>query len=278
MTFLGVLCYNYHKGEGIMNICIAQYLSNNSLNENLTTAKNVIKKAKEKSCDLVVFPELFLSGYLLGENLKTNSINLKHFAIKELKQTCAECNIACVVGFPRKEKNLIYNSACFIEKTGEILDVYDKTHLFGDEKLYFAKGQKLKTFDSSLGKIGLLICYDIEIPEASRTLAINGATTIICISANMKPYDDLHKKFIEIRALENTANIIYCNYVGKNEQFSFVGRSNIITNEGKNVCKYSKTKKLIFGTLLEKTIEDENMIYLNNIRPELYEYNQKENK
>lgn len=253
-----------------MKVCIVQQKSNCNLDQNLNLAKKVLINATKQKCDLVVFPELYLSGYFLSNNIESNAIDINHYTIKELKEICGKYHIACVFGFIRKEKKHIYNSACFIDKTGEILNIYDKTHLFGDEKLYFTKGDQLTTFKTSLGKIGLLICYDIEFPEPSRTLAVNGATTIICISANMKPYYDLHKKFIEIRALENSTNIIYCNYVGKNQQFSFVGQSNIINNQGINLCKYSRNKKLIYGTLLENTIEDENMNYLNNIRPELY--------
>ena len=253
-----------------MKVCIVQQESNCNLDQNLNSAKKILINATKQKCDLVVFPELYLSGYFLDNNIKQNAISSNHIAIQELQDICKNHNIACVVGFARKDKKKIYNSACFIDKTGEKLDVYDKTHLFGDEKLFFAKGNELKTFHSSLGKIGLLICYDIEFPETSRTLAMAGATTVICISANMKPYDDLHKKFIEIRALENNANIIYCNYVGKTNQFDFVGQSNIINNRGKNICKYSKSKKLIYGTLPQQEIEDENMNYLKNLRPELY--------
>lgn len=253
-----------------MKICIVQCPSNSNLNENLNTAKSVLINASKKQCDLVVFPELYLSGYLLDKNIRTNAVDLKHYAIKSLQEICRQHNIACVIGFPRKNSCDLFNSSCFIDKDGKIVGVYDKTHLFGDEKLYFTAGQVLKTFETSLGKVGLLICYDIEFPEPSRTLALQGADMIVCISANMKPYYNLHKKFIEIRALENTIPIIYCNYIGKNQQFSFVGKSNIINNKGKNICRYSKNKKLICGNLLKEAIDDRNIIYVNNLRPELY--------
>ena len=154
-----------------------------------------------------------------------------------------------------------------------MVGLYDKTHLFGDEKLYFSAGNELKVFDTSFGKIGLLICYDLEFPETARTLALNGAEMIICISANMKPYDNLHKMCIISRAIENSIPVVYCNYVGKDTQFTFVGQSNIINSNGKNERKFSNHDALLYGTLnLSKNCDDYNMNYLKNLRKDLYKY------
>ncbi len=262
----------YNQGVN-MKICIVQCHSINDINKNVNSAKIDIEKAAKKHCDLIVFPELFLTGYSAGEDIK--NINFKDISknIEEIQGLCKKDNIACVIGFPRKENSKVYNSACFIDKNGKILYVYDKTHLFGDEKLVFSKGNKLDVFDSPFGKIGLLICYDIEIPEAARTLAIKGAQIIICISANMKPYDNLHKLNIKSRAIENMIPIIYCNYVGKDKYFEYVGRSNVIDINGNNICKFSRHRKLIYANLDFRNISlDENMNYLNNLRIDLYNY------
>lgn len=256
-----------------MKICLVQCHSKEDINSNLNFAKTIIKKAVKHCCDLIVFPEMFLTGYIATEKTKAIAITENDKAIKELKSVCKTNNIACVFGFPRKEKSKIFNSACFIDKNGEVIGVYDKTHLFGDEKLYFVKGNELKVLDTSFGKVGLLICYDIEIPEATRSLAMKGAEIIICISANMKPYDNLHKMFIVSRAIENSIPIIYCNYSGKDSMFTYVGQSNIIHSNGKNECKFSKLKGLYYGIVnIPENGEDENMNYLNNLRKDLYNY------
>ena len=232
-----------------MKICLVQCCLKDNIDKNLNLAKIDIEKASKKHCNLIVFPELFLTGYSAEEDIK--NINFKSVSkrIEEIQRLCKEYNIACVMGFPRKENSKVYNSASFIDKNGEILYVYDKTHLFGDEKLVFDKGNKLDVFNSSFGKIGLLICYDIEIPEVARTLALKGAQIIICISANMKPYDKLHKLNIKSRAIENMIPVIYCNYVGRDKYFKYVGQSNVIDMKGNNICKFSKHKKLIYANL-----------------------------
>lgn len=256
-----------------MKICLVQCHSKQDVNSNLNFAKKAIEKAVKKGCDLIVFPEMFLTGYIATEQTKTIAITKSDDLIRDLQTVCKLNNIACVFGFPRKEKSRIFNSACFIDRNGEMVGIYDKTHLFGDEKLYFSAGNELKVFDTSFGKIGLLICYDIEIPESARMLALDGAEMIICISANMKPYDNLHKMCIISRAIENSIPVVYCNYTGMDSKFTFVGQSNIIHSNGKNECKFSKSKKLFYGTLnLHKVCDDENMNYLENLRKDLYKY------
>lgn len=256
-----------------MKICLVQCCSKQDIKANLIFAKNTIEKAAKKGCDLIVFPEMFLTGYIATEKIKFIAITKTDSKIKELQNICKSNNIACVFGFPRKEKSKIFNSACFIDKNGEMVGVYDKTHLFGDEKVYFSAGNKLKVFDTSFGKIGLLICYDIEFPETARVLALNDAEMIVCISANMKPYDNLHKVCVISRAIENSVPVVYCNYVGKDSQFTFVGRSNIINSKGKNECKFSNRNTLLYGTLnITKICNADNMNYLKNLRTDLYNY------
>lgn len=268
------ICYNENEIKELkMKICLVQCHSNQDIKSNLDYEKTTIEKSAKQGCDLVVFPELFLTGYIATEKTKSLAITQNSGLLKDIQSICKLNNIACVMGFPRKEKSQVFNSACFIDKNGKIVGVYDKTHLFGDEKLYFSAGNELKIFDTSFGKIGLLICYDIEIPEAARNLALKGAEMIVCISANMKPYDNLHKMCIVSRAIENSIPIVYCNYSGKDTLFTFVGQSNIIHRNGKNDCRFSKHKALLCGTLnLPEKCEDENMDYLKNLRNDLYKY------
>lgn len=99
-----------------MKICLVQCHSKEDINSNLNFAKTIIKKAVKHCCDLIVFPEMFLTGYIATEKTKAIAITENDKAIKELKSVCKTNNIACVFGFPRKEKSKIFNSACFIDK------------------------------------------------------------------------------------------------------------------------------------------------------------------
>ena len=253
-----------------MKVCIVQHKSTLDKKYNLAYLKTAVINAKKKGCDLIVFPELFLTGYLLKENAKNVAETVSGNSVKELRKICKENDIVCICGFARKDKSKVFNSACIVDKNGELAGFYDKTHLFADEKSYFAKGNRLKVFDTSVGKIGVLICYDLEFPEPSRILASNGADVICCIAANMKPYDKLHKTFIKNRAIENGIPVVYCNYVGKDEDFVYVGESNVVDVDGKYKFKSSKKSKLFYAKLDKTRIADDNMNYLKNRRVDLY--------
>ncbi len=260
----------FWKKEQKVKICIVQHKSTLNKKYNIAYIKDAIIKAKKKKCDLIVFPELFLTGYLIKENAKNVAETVSGNSVKELKSLCKQYSMICICGFAREDKARVFNSACVIDKNGELVGFYDKTHLFGDEKLYFAKGNELKVFDTSIGKLGVLICYDIEFPEPSRILALNGADIICCIAANMKPYNKLHKMFIKTRAMENGIPVVYCNYIGKDEDFDYVGESNIVDVNGKYMFKSSKKNKLFYGSLVDSKIKDDNINYLKNRREDLY--------
>lgn len=207
------------------------------------------------------------------------AITMRDKGIKLIRSFCNQKHIACIFGFPRKENEKIYNSACIIDKNGEIIGIYDKTHLWGKENLIFQKGNKLSVFNTSIGKIGILICYDIDFPEPSRILTLKNADIICCISANMKPYDNIHKTFIKTRSLENNIPIVYCNYVGNDDFFEYVGQSNIIDRMGKPQQKFSRQDKLLYGDI-DLNYKCENS-YIKDLRTDLYYseyYNDKLNK
>ena len=94
-----------------MKICLVQCHSKHDIQLNLEYAKKTLERAATQSCDLVVFPELFLTGYVATEKTKTIAIKSDSNELKDLQFICESNNIACVIGFPRKDKTNIFNSA-----------------------------------------------------------------------------------------------------------------------------------------------------------------------
>lgn len=254
-----------------MKICIVQCQSLKGKQKNLYRARKILENAKNSSCDLVVFPELYITGYNL-EDIKSEAETIDGESIVYFKKLCKDLEVSVIFGFARKHDDKVFNTACCIDKNGKLVGYYDKTHLFGDENNYFDKGNEFKIFNTSFAKIGMLICYDIEFPEPSRFLSKQGVDFICCISANMKPYDNLHKMYIQTRAVENSTPVVYCNYVGKDEYFTYCGRSNIVKRNGKALFKfYARKRKLLKADLqLKESIKDSAMNYLANLREDLY--------
>jgi predicted amidohydrolase len=187
-----------------------------------------------KQADLIVLPELANSGYNfsspeqafeLSESL--NNSKFLDFIIEKSKKL----NSLVVTGFNERDGSRIYSSAVMVDPTG-VIGNYRKIHLFWNEKDYFSKGDLgLPVFETPVGKVGLLVCFDWIFPEVWRILALKGAD-IICHPSNLV----LHyaQKVVPSHAIINRIFAITVNRVGKEKDLQFTGKS-IVADPGGNV-------------------------------------------
>ena len=244
-----------------------------AVQKNLQTALGSIALAMEQKADMIVFPEMFMTGYLLGKKAAESALAPDSIYIVTLQHAARQSNIAVVMGFPEKgEDGQVYNSMMFIDRDGSIAYVYRKTHLFGEtDRAQFAPGQEIKAFDTSFGRIGMQICYDIEFPETSRLLALDGAQLICAASANMYPYEKLHTMFAKVRAIENHTPFAYVNAIGNDGTYTYCGQSCLIDADGQSIAKAEEQDILLIGEVaIGAVLEDKNMDYLQNRRQDIY--------
>lgn len=151
------------------------------LQANQSAAVAAIRAAVDAGADVVVLPELVTSGYVFESAEEAAALALEpgHEVFSEWAAEAARGGAVVVGGFPeRGEDERIYNSAALVD-AGGVLGVYRKCHLWDREKLWFAPGeQPPRVFDTRHGRIGLLVCYDLEFPEMPRSLALAGAELI----------------------------------------------------------------------------------------------------
>jgi len=144
-----------------------------------------------------------------------------------------------VFGMPElseKTQATIYNAAVLVGPEGFIgkyRKMYLPTHSVFEEKRYFRPGYQATVFDTRLGKIGLVICYDIFFPEVSRLARLKGAQLIICISASPAVRRTFFETLTVARAIENAAFLAYVNLVGIEDGLQFWGGSRLIGPNGK---------------------------------------------
>ncbi|WP_110926414.1 carbon-nitrogen hydrolase family protein [Bacillus massiliglaciei] len=193
--------------------------------ENLKSMYRYIKEASAKNCDIILFPELALTGYFTRENTLEMAEDLHGESISRLKGWAKQYNIMIAAGFPEKKDGRIYNSAVLIDRHGEVLGTYQKVHLWDEENKYFTPGDNFPVWKTELGMIGIMICYDTEFPETARTLARKGAEIILAPTANMTPLEHSQKIYIQSRALENQIFVATANRIGIEEQTHFFGES-----------------------------------------------------
>lgn len=178
-----------------------------SANNNLPQILNYIKKASELKADIVCFPECLFNPNTDKPSLKSDLL--------PIQEECKNRNIFAVINGYFKEKNdNVYNRSYLINNKGKILGYYDKIHLWINEINSITPGKKEKVFDTSLGKIGMCICWDIFFPSFLEKLREKGAEIIFCPAYWA---DDFGKetKFVEraptVLAYQYMQYFIFCN-------------------------------------------------------------------
>jgi predicted amidohydrolase len=180
---------------------------------NWRKANRMVRRAAKDGAQLICAPEGFLEGYIVQEKGLTReryrsigeSLRRGEY-IREMRDLCAELGVYLVAGFAERAGAKMYNSAALIGPRGEIVGVFRKVHDMGDERLN-AKGDGFPAFDTGLGRTGIMICFDRQLPETARLLALQGARLILNPSAGM--HGELNDTMMRTRAYENGVWIVF---------------------------------------------------------------------
>jgi predicted amidohydrolase len=227
---------------------------------------SIIKELLDKTGDarLVVLPELANSGYnfinrdqaySLSEDLQDSPY------LTFLAGQAKARNSFIVSGICEKDKDDLFNTAILVGPEG-FLGKYRKIHLFMNEKDFFKPGDsELPVFDTSFGKVGILICFDYLFPEVWRILAMKGAD-IICHPANLITANA--HKVVPALALMNRIYIMTANRTGTDRNLTFFGRS-FITDPSGNIIKMADEQSAgIISTEIDPLLSRNKMITPRN--------------
>ncbi len=221
--------------------------------DNLAAIEGQIVKAREAGADLIVFPELALSGYFLKDLVPEVALRIDSPEILRLIELSREISIA--IGFVEETNDyLFFNSALYLED-GAICHLHRKVYLptYGlfDEQRYLAHGSSFRAFDTRYGRFGMLICEDMWHLSASYILAMDRATTLICLSSSPARGIDgdslgsaaAWQKLTSTTAMFLNCRVLYCNRVGFEDGVNFWGGSEYVAPSGESIVR---------GALLEK--------------------------
>ena len=260
--------------------CIAQTVPRPyEKGENLRRALAWMDEAAGHGASLLLLPEMFLTGYLVRDRLAELTEALPDGpAVTALRNRAQARSLALIVGMPveNPDGGRPYNAMVMIDRDGSIPAVACKTHMFGGEEKMFTPGDSLKAFDTTLGRMGILVCYDGEFPETARTLALDGAKLICHCAANMTPYEDYHPVYMRARAMENCVYTLYCNYVGAEKRFRYCGQSGAWHPTGRVLAQGGTEEETLFYVPVDLSEASTShgflreLDYLNRRRPELY--------
>ena len=232
------------------------------LSENLQLHLDTIRQAKQARAELVIFPELSLTGYILQDLVPDVAINpLDAPTLQPLLEACRD--IACVFGFVEiSDRYNYYNAAAYVAE-GKIQHVHRKLYLptYGmfDEMRFFAMGERLRTVHTPFGPLGLLICEDLWHPSTLYLHAQDGARVVVTLSSSpgrgvrndavfqtSQGWETLLKALSQFYTVYN----VYVNRAGIEDGAYFPGGSMVVNPSGEVISRsQSSGEDLILAKL-----------------------------
>ena len=239
---------------------------------NLAELERAARRAAERGAQLLITPELFVTGYDIGAQEVARLA--RQDLLGPVRRIAADTGLAIVLGAPEADGEDVYNSAFFVDDTGEVTGRYRKTHLFGElDRRTFAPGHDLVHVVEHRGlRIALLICYDVEFGEAVRAAARAGAHLVAVPTAQMEPFAFVAEHVIRTRAWENQVYVAYVNHDGVEGGTTYVGRSSVVAPSGDVLDSVVHGDHLLVADVDPAVVADAQRRnpYLTDLRSDLY--------
>jgi len=243
--------------------------------------QTVVSAVRRSQADLLVLPELFATGYQflsVDEVAELSEPVPDGETTRVLAELSREKGMYIAAGLPERDGELFYNSAVLTGPDG-FIGAYRKVHLFFEETLFFTPGNEgFRVWDTGIGRIGIMICFDWFFPESMRSLALLGADIVAHPSNLVLPFCP---DSMPVRCLENGVFAITANRTGtedrKNDQpLTFIGKSEVVSPGGKILVRAPGNEDSLLTADIEpeqardKTLNPYNDL-LKDRRPGLYE-------
>ncbi|UCE16408.1 MAG: carbon-nitrogen hydrolase family protein [Candidatus Bathyarchaeota archaeon] len=248
---------------------------------NLTVMERNSRQAKQENANLIIFPELALTGYMCRDLVYELAEPVPEGpSIRRLEEVTKKEDIHVIFGMleqSEKARAALYNTAVLVGPNG-FIGKYRKTHLpthsVFEEKRYFRPGYQAPVFETNIGTLGLIICYDVFFPEITRLLRLKGSQLIICISASPAVRREFFETLTVARAIENTAYLVYVNLVGVEDGLQFWGGSRIVAPNGKLISQAKHDEEDLVIEKIDYTDLERTETFvptLRDLRPELFD-------
>lgn len=247
------------------------------IDANLARLASQAKAASGQGAQLLVCPEMFLTGYNIGRQaVERLAEPADGPAAEQVAAIARHSGLAIAYGYPeRGADGLLYNAAQVIDASGKRLANYRKTHLFGelDKSMFSAGDAHCPVVELQGWRLGLLICYDVEFPETARHLALAGADLIVVPTANMAPFDFVCDVTVRARAFENQCYLVYANYCGSEGEIHYCGLSSLNGPDGSRSLLGGQDEALLISEVQRSHIDQAKGLshYAADRRPALYE-------
>ncbi len=246
---------------------------------NLERAEELLAELSNR-VQIACLPEMFNTGYNrdgLGERIFELAEEVPGRTTKELGRIARELKLAIVAGVSEKggvEGKSVYDTVVLIDREGDLVGRYRKTHLYPDEKRYFSSGDEIPVFQLGGSQVGVAICFEHAFPQVFATLALSGAQVVFNPSAVPMGFGYLQDLRTRARAQDNQIFVVVANHVGVEGDVTYCGRSQVADPRGEVVTLAPGDEETALAVELDLGLIEEQRRQepiLRNFRPELYD-------
>jgi predicted amidohydrolase len=232
---------------------------------NLDRIASWIRRAANEGAELVVFPECAVNGYRYDsrEEALRDAQTVPGPATDVLEGVAAETGVHIAVGIVERDGERLYNCAALIGPDGFVTK-YRKTHIpFQAVDRFVTPGDiPLHVVETPIGRVGMLICYDLRFPEPARVLALSGVQ-IIANLTNLPPPGWVQPEFIfRARAAENRVWLVCADRVGTERGVEFIGRSAIVGPSGVTLAEASESaEEMLVQRIVPSEADEKDLVF-----------------
>lgn len=224
--------------------------------ENFQRVQAWPEKAKDAGADLLLFPELWASGYDL-EHSDDYAVPLGEGYFQGMAELAKEHELVIGGSLLERHQGGVYNTFTLYGQDGELIDYYRKIHLFQllDEQTWLEPGHEMVMADMPWGKTGLSTCYDLRFPEMYRAYALAGAKVVLIVAEWPQSRVVHWSKLLQARAIENQYYVAAVNKVGTSQGAELGGHSAIIDPWGEPVVEGGNQERLLCAEIDLEEVE-----------------------
>lgn len=241
-----------------MKLAMVQMSNAGSIEENLKKSIDAIERAAEQGADLVLFPEVQLTEFFPqyeGKCVSAYGVEQDSDIVKAFQNACRDNKILAVPNIYLKENGKFYDASFLIGRDGGIIGIQKMVHIaqaeqFYEQDYYTPADTGFQVFDTELGKIGIVVCFDRHYPESIRTESLMGADLILVPTVNTKSEPlEMFEWEIRVQAFQNSVAVAMCNRVGREDAMDFAGESLLTDALGNLVCKADDTEQIVYAEI-----------------------------
>lgn len=241
-----------------MRIALCQMQMSQNTELNCRKSLEQIAAAAKGGAQLICFPEVQLTPFFPqyeSQDVSEYCISWESPVIRQFCDECGKNRIFASPNFYIEKDGLRYDMSLLIDERGVLLGEQKMVHIaqaacFYEQDYYTPSEEGFQVFDTTIGKIGIVVCFDRHYPESIRTSALKGAELILVPTANTKDEpSELFQWEIKIQAFQNSVNVAMCNRVGIEGSMDFSGESIVADYNGDTVALAGNNETLLFADI-----------------------------